>query len=182
MTRSTLLNIHHLFLIPNPSSFILTCRVGLLTERGLQGDRSTLSYSRRFRPKFLNNSALWPAYGARHASRFVVCAGCEPGEVSRLQKGCNFKQAGIQAMTSRNPSPLATRLVSLSLAASALFAGVAGSAGAQSNRAARRSVDATRVSHASEFPLLSRYASELTRRMRFDGADTRAAEVQKAVE
>jgi serine protease AprX len=85
-------------------------------------------------------------------------------------------------MTSRNPSPLATRLVSLSLAASALFAGVAGSAGAQSNRAARRSVDVTRVSSASEFPLLSRYASEITRRVRVEGADARTAEVQKAVE
>jgi subtilisin family serine protease len=85
-------------------------------------------------------------------------------------------------MTSRNPSPLATRLVSLSLAASALFAGVAGSAGAQSNRAARRSVEVTRVSSASEFPLLSRYASELTRRVRVEGADTRTAEVQRAVE
>jgi subtilisin family serine protease len=85
-------------------------------------------------------------------------------------------------MTSRNPSSLATRLVSLSLAASALFAGVAGSAGAQSNRAARRSVDVTRVSSASELPLLSRYASELTRRVRVEGADTRTAEVQRAVE
>src|SRR4051812_1598111 len=78
-------------------------------------------------------------------------------------------------MRVRNPS-LATRILSLSLAASALFAGVAGSAGAQSNVAARRSSAA----RTAEFPTLSRYASELT--LGRGDADARASEVQRAVE
>jgi subtilisin family serine protease len=85
-------------------------------------------------------------------------------------------------MTSRKPSPLATRIVSLSLAASALFAGVAGSVGAQSNGGARGSVITSRAERAAEFPLLSRYASELTTRRGDAGADARAAEIQRAVE
>ena len=68
----------------------------------------------------------------------------------------------------------------MSLAASALFAGVAGSAGAQSNVAARRSNAATRAARTAEFPTLSRYASELT--LSRGEADARASEVQRAVE
>ena len=84
-------------------------------------------------------------------------------------------------MKPKNPSPLATRIVSVSLAASALFAGVSGRAGAQSNKAARHG-DSSKVATAAEFPLLSRYASELTRGARDAGAYARADEVQRAVE
>jgi serine protease AprX len=85
-------------------------------------------------------------------------------------------------MTSRKPSSLATRLVSLSLAASALFAAVSGSVGAQSKRAARQSGVARRAEHAAELPLLSRYASELTLGRGDEAADAHAAEVQRAIE
>jgi subtilisin family serine protease len=84
-------------------------------------------------------------------------------------------------MKRKNPSSLATRIASISLAASALFAGVSGRAGAQSNKSARRG-DASNVATATEFPLLSRYASELTRGARADGAYARADEVQRAIE
>ena len=85
-------------------------------------------------------------------------------------------------MTSRKPSSLAARLVSLSLTASALLAGVTGHAGAQGNRSSRQSVAATRAAHAAEFPLLSRYASELTFERGDADVDAHASEVQRAVE
>jgi serine protease AprX len=82
-------------------------------------------------------------------------------------------------MKSRNLSPFARRLLSTALAASALFAGVAGRA--QSNVAhTRRAAAATRA--AEQLPQLSRYATELTARADEAATSARAGEVEKAVE
>jgi hypothetical protein len=107
--------------------------------------------------------------------------GVRPAGVFVFKKGGSFDKQ-VSSMRVKNLSPLATRIVSLSLAASALFSGVAAGAGAQSKGTARRSVAAPRAERDSEFPLLSRYASELTTRRGDAKTDTRAAEVQRAVE